>query len=463
MTPITAHKTREIVADFAAEIAKRKTPGAKPSKTIINFRNDRKDGIERDIFNVPIDLLRFRKDNGRIASDVQDHERSNGPLDERDEQAQAHIMKFLSEKDPEKTARLRDSILQDGQAEPAIITCDGFLINGNRRMMVFKTLWKEHPRDEFRTMKVVILPGPNDPGGPPTLYEIEKIENRYQLQDDGKSEYYGFDRALSIKRKISLGLTLEEQLQDDPQFASCSRKDLDRAVQEYTNRYLAPLDCVDRYLRQFRREGQYRTISSGMNDSEGRWQAFIDYSDTHRRHLQNESARAKIGVEEDEIGALEEAAFSIIRLRHLPDQPKVHVIMRELPKLCARRDGKKALLKISETVEPTLPTQECIDENGAPLSSDKVDFKWNSKFQQTIICQVKKARSHHTSQKERETPLDLLDAALKKLTHEDMELRNIAVADYDKALKLAQSVQKAAKDIEHDVYRQMKELKSLRR
>lgn len=462
MPPITTPQTREIIADFAAEIARRKISGSKPSKTIINFRTDRRDGREREIFSVPIELLRFRKDNGRIASDVLDHERNSGPLDEKDAGAQAHIAEFLAKKDPEKTARLRDSILQDGQMEPAIITSDGFLINGNRRLMVLQKLWTEHHKEEFRTMKVVILPGRDDEGGPPTLYEIEKIENRYQLQDDGRSEYYGFDRALSIKRKMELGLSLEEQLQDDPQFANCTKEQLKKAVQDYQNKYLAPLECVDLYLRQFRREGQYRTISAGMTDPQGRWQAFIDYSEARRRHFHSASARDKIGVEEDEVGAIEEAAFDIIRLRNLPDV-KVHVVMRDLPKLCSRPDGKKALLKIAQTVEPTLPPEECLDENGDPLSSDKVDFKWNAKHQQTIIYNVKKARDHHATQKERETPIDLLEAALKKLQHDDMDLTSIAVKDYDKAMKLAQQVRDAAKEIEHEVYDLKKKLSSLAR
>ena len=106
--------------------------------------------------------------------------------------------------------------MHGGQREPAFITCDGFLINGNRRKMVIDQLKSDFPEDDrYPFMKVVILPGLNEPGGPPSLVEIEKLENRYQLQSDGKSEYYGFDRALSMKRKIELGLSLEEQLRDD--------------------------------------------------------------------------------------------------------------------------------------------------------------------------------------------------------------------------------------------------------
>ena len=106
-------------------------------------------------------------------------------------------------------------------------------------------LHEEHPEDdEFAFMKVVVLPGEGDPGGPPTLLEVEKIENRYQLQSDGKSEYYGFDRALSIKRKIEIGLSLEEQLKDDPTYAGASPNQIKKAVREIKKKYLRRQDSV---------------------------------------------------------------------------------------------------------------------------------------------------------------------------------------------------------------------------
>ena len=76
-----------------------------------------------------------------------------------DDQAQAIIREFLEKKDPERTAVLKRSIAHGGQQQPAIITCDGFLINGNRRKMVMDWLQKENPNEEiFQYMKAVILP-----------------------------------------------------------------------------------------------------------------------------------------------------------------------------------------------------------------------------------------------------------------------------------------------------------------
>ena len=108
---------------------------------------------------------------------------------------------------------MRLLILHEGQREPAIITCDGFLINGNRRKMVFENLLEEFPGDErFKYMEVVVLPRKGDEGGIPTLVEIEEIENRYQLQDDAKAEYYAFDKALSMRHKEKQGMPLDAQL-----------------------------------------------------------------------------------------------------------------------------------------------------------------------------------------------------------------------------------------------------------
>lgn len=466
MPAITKPATREIIEDFAKEIRKRRAYTAKPSKTVINFRTDIPDGKERDVWRVPIEILRYRKDNGRISSDVEDYEKNVRPLAETDEEDQALLRKFLEDKDPEKTGILRQTILHDGQREPAIITCDGFLINGNRRKMVMEHLHQEFPdKENFSYMKVVILPGPDEDkeGGPPTLLEIEKIENRYQLQSDGKAEYYGFDRALSIRRKIKLGLSLEEQLRDDPQFAGVSKAEIKKAVQKCAQEHLKPLKCVDRYLAQFGRDGQYGTISTGLSDPKGRWQAFIDYSNTYWRVLKNPKKLLELGIEEDEVGTIEEAAFDIIRLRTIPDMPKVHDIMRKLPKYCRTPEGKKAILKISQDVKAILPGEECRDESGDPLRPDEVDAKWAAKNKQAVIQHLKKAALCHDTAKEKETPLELLEAAYKKLKHRDMDLTAIAVADLPKARRLAAKIKGRADELETEIYHYQKKCKKMTR
>lgn len=462
--PITQDKQREIVTDFARVILEKKTKTARPTKAVINFRDDKLRNNERDIEVVPIDLIRYRKDNGRIASDVMNYEKLNGPLVEKDKDAQEVLRKFLEEKHPEMTDILIKSIEHSGQNEPVIITCDGFLINGNRRKMALENLRRRYPGNEqYLYMKVVILPGPGDPGGAPTLLEIERLENRYQLQSEGKSEYYGFDRALSIKRKMEIGFTLAEQLRDDPRYARATPQELDKAVKDCERDYLCPIACVDRYLRHFDREGMYGTVSSGLSDKEGRWQAFIDYSKFYHTCLTNKRWQIEKEIDEEDIGEIEEAAFKMIRLRMFKGLPKIHQLMRDLPKMCARKDSRKEILKIADEVDVSLPKEDCLDGEGNPLSLKDIDAKWATRHQQTLIHHTKKALEYVETSQEKETPLVLLEQALKKLTHENLAVEAISITEYPAARKLAAEIQKKAREIEHEIYDNEKKFKELAR
>ena len=114
MTRISTSKTRDIIPDFAREISKRKTSGPKPSKTVINFRNERQDGIERDVYWVPVELLRYRKDNGRISAEVATYEKEHALLDETQQEAQDVLRNMLKENDTEKNDELKYSMLHEG-------------------------------------------------------------------------------------------------------------------------------------------------------------------------------------------------------------------------------------------------------------------------------------------------------------------------------------------------------------
>lgn len=459
MPKITLDTNREIVADFELVIREKLTDGPKPATAVINFRNEKRDNFERRVYRVPIGLLRYRKDNGRIASDVMNYEKLNGPLDEKDEGAQAVLGQFLADKDPEKVEILTHSIVAIGQNEPAIITCDGFLINGNRRKMVMERLANKPAGSEY--MKVVILPGRNDPGGPPTLIEIEQLENRYQLQSEGKSEYFGFDRALSIKRKIDVGFSLKDQLRDDPRYTHVSEKELEQAIRQHEKDFLQPLECVDRYLDLFGREKLYGSISTGPHDPAGRWQAFLDYSLAYHRYFKDPKWLLDKGVDEDDIGALEDAVFKMIRLRLLKGLPKVHMIMRQLPKLVGLKESRKELIRIADDVDAQLPGKALVNAEGAARSPEANDNEWVNRYQQHIIHHVKKALDFKESNQEKETPIALLDAALRKLNHEEMLIHNVGPDDFGKARQLAADIQVRANAIEGEVYDYKKKLDAL--
>ncbi len=457
MDKITQDTTRTIIADFASEIKRKATDGPKPSTQVIHFRSEDRNNIERPVKYVPITLLRFRKNNGRIASDVYSYEKDKGPLKEDSAEAQKILFDFLYKKDPEKTQDLINNISQYKQKEAAIITADGFLINGNRRKVALQKLYDETSDSQYGLMKVVILPGENDPGGPPTLKEIEQIENRYQLQSEGKSEYYGFDRALSIRRKMRLGMSLKEQLKDDPNYYKLTDKEFNKVVKDYEEQFLKPLECIDRYLNQLDRPDRYDTISVGK---EGRWQAFLDYYKSVQKKLEDEMWRTKHNIEEDQVGDIEEIAFKIIRKKDFPGVEKVHKIMRDLPKLIVNEEAKKKIYKILE-VEPNLPKEECY-ENGKEIDEKTKDIKWSAKNESKIVGQVKQAIQICDYEKQRETPITLLQTALSKLQHESMDPNAINYEDNGKAVKLAEEIRDTADELKTEFWKNLKNFQKLK-
>jgi len=187
-------KYRPVHSSLKTKIDSLKENAAPPQKDVIDFRNNFIKNQESDIYELPFSELLFRKENCRIKAEVASHERLNGEIDELSNEVQEVLKEFLAKSDPEKKEILKQQINKKGQRQPAIITCDGFLINGNRRKMVFEELYNDSHQDpRFLNMRVIILPENI------TEFEIKRLENSYQLQDEGKSEYHGLNRALTLR------------------------------------------------------------------------------------------------------------------------------------------------------------------------------------------------------------------------------------------------------------------------
>ena len=450
MTKIDKARVRDIIDDFAKEIEIQKISGGKPEYSVIYFREDYKNKRERKIYDVPIGLLRFRKDNGRIRADVISYEKETGVLDEKKTETQDELRNMLAKNDPEKNLELKKLILHDGQREPAIITCDGFLINGNRRKMVIDGINKEIP-GRVKYMKVVILPGNNEEGGPPTLLEIEMIENRYQQQKEGKADYTKFNTALSIKRKTEMGMTLDEQLRDDPYYADLTEKQFTKEKKNFQEEYLKPLDCIDRYLETLGREGLYNTIVSGSGDREGRWQAFLDYYKSVYKKIIDEKQRLdNLHINESDVGKIEDIAFKIIRQRVFTGQ-KAHQIMRNMTEWIKIPDAKKELFEITK-IPHKLDNQETIDESGKEVDENTKDKIWVNKNRTILERQIIKAKQIYEHEKFTETPIDLLEAALRKLEDDDLVIQAIARTDIPKTKYLIKRIKEVIGDLETELY-----------
>jgi hypothetical protein len=280
------------------------------------------------------------------------------------------------------------------------------------------------------------------------------------MQKDTKAEYSGLDKALSMRRKIECGISLKEQLKDDPVNAGLQDKELERETKKCEEEFLEPLACVDRYLAWMEKEGEYSLVAEGLADREGRWQAFKDYSKYVFKKLKDPAERMELKINESEIGKIEDAAFKIIRRRDFKDVAKVHKIMRDLPKILMDKDAKKHLLALTG-VSLNLPEEELRKSDGSMLTSKEIDKKWGSKHHETFMHRVRTAINIIQQNKIKETCLTLLDAALKKLTHDDMDPEQISLFDCGKAIKLLNEIEQETKELKSQFFHLEKKLKKL--
>ena len=90
------------------------------------------------------------------------------------------LSEYLGKSDPKTNDDLKKILKKEGQKDPAVMTADGFLINGIRRKWAFEQLLNEYPEEKYKKLKVVILPGSEDPERP-TVKDIAILENRFAI------------------------------------------------------------------------------------------------------------------------------------------------------------------------------------------------------------------------------------------------------------------------------------------
>jgi len=442
-----AHQPREIIDEFVKEINENKELISGDLRTIF-FRDDKSLKKKRQVFKVPLVYLKFRKNNGRIASDVIAYERLNGEIQEATDLGQDVLRGFLFDKDKEKGIELKNTIEARGQDEPAVITSDGFLINGNRRKMILELLSDKDPK--YKTMEVVILPGKKiaiTDEVPPSNYEIEQIESAYQFQTHGKSEYSNFDKALSIRRKLENQMSIQEQLSYDGSFANLSVTEKNKKIKEIENNFLNPLKCVDKYLERLGRPGQYNTIATAKGSKKGQWQAFIDYYNYIDKYINSDTKWVELGISKQERGIVEDISFKLIRARDIKGiDKKSHELMRLLPKMLKNPSAKEELfelkhIKISDKGEVSMDAKE----------AEIKDLQWSQKNASEIIHHVRKSYELYLDVKGSETPIDLIKAAFDKLNHNNMIITSIKSNKISEALNWIEKVKNKAKDLEREI------------
>ncbi|MES2181955.1 MAG: hypothetical protein V4493_07630, partial [Pseudomonadota bacterium] len=202
------------------------------------------------VFSVSIDLPKYRLGNGRTyaaqAEYLATHPSAPKDLFEKDlesDEAQMIQHELLKKMLGKNEKDLIDYFKDTEQTDALILTHDGFVVNGNRRLCSMRELLATDADTykRFEHIDIVILP-------PADEKDIDELEATLQISPDIKEEYTWYARGLKYKKKRFLhGYTVAQLARID--------KVEDNEVEDlidllsYADAYLADRGWPDEYHR----------------------------------------------------------------------------------------------------------------------------------------------------------------------------------------------------------------------
>lgn len=200
----------------------------------------RGEDIHPPIIKVDKHFLRYRLQSGRTKRKqieyVEMHlnlERDlfEDPESEIAQKAQHEILLGMIDE-----AGLKKDLYGEGQQQPAIITYDGYVLNGNRRLAAIRE------NDKIQFMDCVVLP---KSANPKDLYELE-ID--LQMAKETKADYNWVDELLHLREGLE-----NQQIRESEKVLA---KKMKISPQQLKNK-LDMLRLVDLYLKWLGKQGKY--------------------------------------------------------------------------------------------------------------------------------------------------------------------------------------------------------------
>lgn len=207
-------------------------------------------GLQRlPVATVPADLPVYRFDNGRLIAELHEHAQQTGSALETLQQSadsvqvQALLHGLLMAHAADDRGPIRQELRRTRQqTEPLLVTANGTVLNGNRRLAAMRSLLAEDPEAfaSYATVEVAVLPP--DCGAE----DMEFIEAALQMAPETKLRYGWVNRRLKLRRQIEALALPRDWVVDAYQITDA----------EQLERELAELALAEAYLAQ--RLGQPR-------------------------------------------------------------------------------------------------------------------------------------------------------------------------------------------------------------
>lgn len=351
------------------------------------------DLVTMNVYKIPLDLLIYNKFNGRILSRTKSLERQNHAICVETPVGKNLIEKLLWDSKPERNKSTLKSIAYYGQQKVGIITSDGVIIDGNRRVMMLNRIMNGQSfTKKFNYFKAVVLPVRSDENP----LAIQELETKFQMGEDEKLGYNATEKYLRAK-EIYLSLAISKAFQVD-EFEDQALNTISDWMGETKTeivRYLNAMIIMEEYLSYLDYDGIYTQL-------DGREDQFLSLTKSLRAFYNIESLKGFDGYSNDNVDDLKVIAFDFIRLRG-----NSNFDGKEFRNLAEGRSDKHFFgdrmiwTSFSEKhfgIFEKLPDESEIDYDSSDLNSHlnarDQDFFNNSKFGKTESLFLENLNSH---------------------------------------------------------------------
>jgi hypothetical protein len=252
--------------------------------------------LPMDVYEIPLECLIYNKYNGRILSRTKTLEKQGRITDPETEEGKKILEDLLWDSKEARNEITKRDIEEKGQLKVGIVTRDGIVIDGNRRVMLLNRIKKSH-------FNAIVLPVAleDDP------IEVEKLETTYQMGEDEKLGYNPIEKYLKAKQIYK---KLREQFSHEKSIEQIA----DWMGEEATviEEWLDVVNVIDEYLEYLKYDGIY-AMADTPND--GKEDLFLFLKKWLKTFYNKESSKAFDNYTPSDVDDLKIICFDYIRAK----------------------------------------------------------------------------------------------------------------------------------------------------
>ncbi len=159
-----------------------------------------------NVYNIPIEYLVPNVMNDRIAMRIREYEVQNsGELSFDNETDIEYVYKTIEDENKNENQHTLEDLAKKGQEEFGVITCDGIVVSGNRRVTLLRKLWQGEAHnynqlcDKFKCFKCIVLDETY------TKKEILALETITQMGKDKQVDYNRINLYIKVDNLFKAG------------------------------------------------------------------------------------------------------------------------------------------------------------------------------------------------------------------------------------------------------------------